>query len=483
MTVSWLGPFAPLAVDIVLCIGIGTILFFDLLLPPGDKKVLGWGSLGVLVACLTANFLFPGHGDTLGGAYTGSAFSVLLKQVFFIAGALCILVSLDYAQKKFPNRQGEYYLMLLCSILGMSMVTGANNLILVVVCFELMSIPLYVLAAFSRTDRHGIEGALKLYLVGAVSSVTMLYGLSLLFGVTGSADIAVIAQTLATDPPPGAVLAVSITLAGIGFKIGVFPFHMWIPDTYEGAPTPVVAFISVAPKTAGLAILCQLLLAGQGSLLSMSYALLVILAGVTIIAGNIMAINQSNIKRLLGYSGVAHMGFFLMALVAPPTGIQMLLFYVLAYLFSNLGAFFVVHAVKEGGGDDSLASFDGLVQRSGWLGMSMLLFLLSLAGIPFVVGFWAKLYVFIAAWAGGLYSLVILGAIFSVVGLFYYLRIARAMFMNPPIETSPVEADAATACAIFICLFFVVGMGVIPGVFVDVSANAAQEFFDMTALD
>jgi len=365
----------------------------------------------------------------------------------------------------------------------MSVVTGANNLILVVVCFELMGIPLYVLAAFSRKDRRGVEGALKLYLVGAVSSVTMLYGLSLLFGIAGSADIATIGQTLATDPPPGAVLAASLTLAGIGFKIGVFPFHMWIPDTYEGAPTPVVAFISVAPKTAGLAILCQLLLAAQGSLLSVSYALIVILAAVTIIAGNILAINQSNIKRLLGYSGVAHMGFLLMALVAPPTGIQMLLFYILGYLFSNLGAFFVVHAVKESGGDDSITSFDGLAQRSGWLGMSMLLFLLSLAGIPFVVGFWAKLYVFMAAWSVGLYWLVVLGAIMSVVALFYYLRIARAMFMNPPIESSPVEADGATACAIFICLIFVIGMGIVPGIFVDMSTTAALDFLSTTALD
>ncbi len=209
--------------------------------------------------------------------------------------------------------------------------------------------------------------------------------------------------------------------------------------------------------------------------MSLAYALLVILAGITIVAGNILAINQDNIKRLLGYSGVAHMGFLLMALVAPPTGIQMLLFYVLGYLFSNLGAFFVVHAVREGGGDDSLTSYDGLVQRSGWLGMAMLVFLLSLAGIPFVVGFWAKLYVFMAAWAAGLYWLVLLGAVLSVVGLFYYLRIARAMFMNPPIESKPVETDTATSCAIFICLFFVIGMGLLPGAFFDIAEEAAQD--------
>jgi NADH-quinone oxidoreductase subunit N len=475
MNVSWLGAFSPLAVDILLCIGIFTILLADLILPPGDKKVLGWGSLGVLCACIAASFLIPCHGEAFGGAYTGSEFTVVLKQVFLVSGALTVLVSLSYAQRHFSNRQGEYYLLLLCSILGMSMVTGANNLILVAVCFELMGIPLYVLAAFSRNDKRGVEGALKLYLVGAVSSVTMLYGLSLLFGVTGSADIHTIAQSLSNTPPSGAILAISLTLAGIGFKIGVFPFHMWIPDTYEGAPTPIVGFISVAPKTAGLAILCQLLMAAQGSLMSLAFALLVILAGVTIIAGNILAINQDNIKRLLGYSGVAHMGFLLMALVSPPTGIEMLLFYVMGYLFSNLGAFFVVHTVKEGGGDDSLTSFDGLVQRSGWLGMAMLIFLLSLAGIPFVVGFWAKLYVFMAAWAAGLYWLVVLGAVLSVVALFYYLRIARAMFMNPPIESKPVEADAATSCAIFICLLFVVGMGVVPGYFVDIADSAAQD--------
>jgi NADH-quinone oxidoreductase subunit N len=251
---------------------------------------------------------------------------------------------------------------------------------------------------------------------------------------------------------------------------------MWIPDTYEGAPTPVVTFISVAPKAAGLAILAQLLMTHYGSLLRISFALLVILTVVTIVAGNILALNKDNIKRLFGYSGVAHMGFFIMALVSPPDGIAMMLFYTIGYMFTNIGAFLIIHAVKENGGDDSLTSFDGLTQRSGWLGMAMLLFLLSLAGIPFVVGFWAKLYVFMAAWSAKLYWLVILGAIMSVVGLFYYLRIARAMFMNPPIETSPVEADGPTACAIFICLIFVVGMGAMPRPFLNICTEAADSF-------
>ena len=216
-------------------------------------------------------------------------------------------------------------------------------------------------------------------------------------------------------------------------------------------------------------------MAYQGSC-SIAFALLVILAVSTLITGNLLAINQDNIKRMLGYSGVAHMGFFLMALVSPPSGLQMLLFYSIGYLFTNMGAFLIVHAVRENGGDDSLTSFNGLTERSGWLGMSMLFFLLSLAGIPFVVGFWAKLYVFMAAWAANLYWLVILGAVLSVVALFYYLRIARSMFMNPPIESNPVEADAPTACAIFICLLVVVGMGLVPGPFVERTEDAANHF-------
>ena len=189
MMIEWLGQFSPLAVDFILCVGIMTILAADLILPPGNKKILGWASLAIMCMSFAATFLLDCDGNAFGGAYMGTAFSTMMKQIFFMSAILSILASINYAERHFTNRQGEFYLLILCSVLGMSLVSGAQNLILLVVCFELMGIPLYVLAAFARNDKLAVEGALKLYLIGAVSSVTVLYGMSLLFGLAGSADI------------------------------------------------------------------------------------------------------------------------------------------------------------------------------------------------------------------------------------------------------------------------------------------------------
>ena len=271
----------------------------------------------------------------------------------------------------------------------------------------------------------------------------------------------------------------TVALAGMGFKIGVFPFHMWVPDTYQGSTTPFVAFLAAAPKAAGIVAIIQVLFAGERSLLAGVTTMLIALAVVTLLAGNLLALNQSNVKRLLGYSGVAHMGFLLMALATGAAeGLATLLFYIVAYLFTTVGAFLVVHAVASQGGDDSIASFDGLGRRSGWLGMAMLVFLLSLAGIPFAVGFWAKLYVFVVAWSAGMQWLVVVAAVLSVLALFYYLRVARAMFMNPPPEGAPtVRADFATNVGIMVCLAAVVGAGLYPAPLVEAAQSAATAFF------
>jgi NADH-quinone oxidoreductase subunit N len=479
MSVTFLGDFAPLAVDLVLAIGAFTVLLADIALPAGDKRVLAWGTLAALLVALGATFGLDVSGEAWGGAYVGDELALFFKRIFLIGGALTVLGSQLYAAEHYERRQGEYYELLLFSVLGMSLLGGVRDIVLLVVCFELMGIPLYALAAWGRRNKKGVEGALKLYLVGAVSSACILYGVSFLFGLSGTTELAGIAAYVSNHATsPIVVVGASVAVAGMGFKIGVFPFHMWVPDTYEGSATPFVAFLSVAPKAAGLVAMVQILYAGDRSLLAGVLTVILVLATLTIVMGNLLAINQSNIKRLLGYSGVAHMGFLLMALATgEPLGLSMMLFYLLGYLFTNVGAFLVIHAVQRAGGDDTVASFSGLITRSGWLSWALLAFLLSLAGIPFFVGFWAKLYVFLAAWQAGFGWLVLIAAVLSVVALFYYLRIVRAVFMNPaPDGAEPIAVDLPTNIGIGVCVVMVVLMGLWPRPFVEASQAAATDF-------
>jgi NADH-quinone oxidoreductase subunit N len=467
----WVG-LQPLSADLVLTAGLLSVLTADVLMPPGAKRVLGWGALATLITAFVALIVLEPTGWSFGRSYHGDAFATFVKAVFYVGGALAVLAGLESSESRWPRRQGEYHLLILASTLGMSLLAGAKDVITLVVAFELMGVPLYVLAAWSRDDRRGTEGALKLLLSGGVSTAAILYGLGTLSGLASSTQLELMANHATMMPTPFAAIAAAIALAGVGFKLGVVPFHFWVPDTYEGSPSPAVVFLAVGPKIAGLVALVQVLLAGDDGLRLASWAPLVALATLSMLAGNLLALNQSNAKRLLAFSGVAHVGLMLLALaMGTQDAIASLLFYTVAYLFTNAGVFLVVHAL---GGDGSIASFDGLARRNAGLGMMMLVFLLSLGGIPFAVGFWAKLYLFLVAWGEGLGWFVVLAALVSVLGLFYYLRIARAMFMNPPADPTPVKVDTSTAIAIAVCVFGVVGVGLYPGPLVAAAEVAAR---------
>jgi len=356
---------------------------------------------------------------------------------------------------------------------------------LLIVCFELMGIPLYVLAAYGKTDiqceadRQGngkgaaAEAGLKLYVIGVVSTALTLFGLSFVYGATGSTTLSALA-----DAPSSPLLRAGMVLviSGMGFKIGAVPFHMWVPDTYQGAGTPFVAFLSVAPKVAGFAALSTLFLMGFSPYEQVWLPIVLVLSLASMLIGNLLAVAQSNVKRLLAYSGVAHIGYMLMAFATlDAEGVGMLLFYFVGYLVTNIGAFVVVQVMAANGGDDSIDSFNGLGRRSPWLAFAMLLFLLSLAGIPFLVGFWAKLYVFLVAWKAGFEWLVLVGAVLAVVALFYYLQIARAMYMKPPPpdKASRPRMTVGLRLAILVCLAGVVGFGLWPRPVLDDALEAA----------
>jgi NADH-quinone oxidoreductase subunit N len=434
----------------------------------------------ILAAVLGASFAIDTSGSAIGGAYVGGAWPLLFKRIFLSAGIIATLGSSAHVDRCYPKRQGEYYLLLLFSLLGMTLLAGTQDLILLLVCFELMSLPLAILAAFDKNDRDDgqlrtPEGALKFYLVGVTSTAITLLGISLLFGMAQTTNIA---QLGAADPTPLSTLGMLMVLAGLGFKIGVVPFHMWVPDTYQGSGTPFVSLLSVAPKLAGFAVFSLLFLQGLSDWSHEWIPVIAALSLVTILVGNLLALPQRNVKRLLAFSGVAQIGYMLMAFASASTeGLGVLLFYAAGYTVTNMGAFLIVQALAAAGGDDSIDSFDGLSQRSPGLALSMLLFLLSLAGIPFVVGFWGKLYVFIAAWHAGLGWLVVVGAVLAVVALFYYLQIARAMYIQPARERRPIALSRSLKLAIAICTAFVVGMGAWPNPFVVATSEAARHFF------
>ncbi len=442
-----------------------------------DKRQLGvLVAIGLVVLLWMAFRVEPGA-ILFGGTFVQDELAIFAKRLFLLATFLGVLASLSLRAPTFARRATEYYVAMLGSLLGMLVLASARELILLFVAFELMSIPLYVISGFRKREEESIEAALKFFLIGTVSSAFIVYGLSFVYGISRTTDMAGVAMAL-QDGHPLLILGLVLTLGGLGFKIAAFPFHMWVPDTYEAASTPFVAWLSVAPKAAGFVVMFRLYLEGVGGPVVLWVPVAAGLAAITIIAGNLMAIPQQNLKRLLAYSGIAHIGYLLVGFAAVSSdGVAMMLFYLVAYLFGNMGAFFVVEAVAQSDGSEAISAYKGLAQRSPVLALCMLLFLLSLGGIPFVAGFWAKLLVFQSAAEQGLYWLVLVGAILTVVALFYYLLVAKRMYIDAPERTQPVPVSPFLALSIFVCVAGVVGVGLYPKPLVMAALRAASGLF------
>jgi NADH-quinone oxidoreductase subunit N len=436
-----------------------------------------WITLVGLAAAFGLTFFAVEGESILRGSFVQDGLALFAKRLFVASAALSVLGSMALRQGILARRSPEYHFALVVSVLGMCILASARELILLFVAFEVMSIPLFLLTGFLKRDALAPEAALKFFLVGTASSAVIVYGMSFVYGATGSTTIDAIPGAMANGEPL-LMLGMALLLAGLGFKIAAFPFHMWAPDTYEAATTPFVAWLSVAPKAAGFVAIIRLYVEGVGASSLVWLPAVSVLAGMTIVTGNLMAIPQQNIKRLLAYSGVAHIGYMLVGLAAlSSSGVAMMLFYLVAYMFGNMGAFLVVEAVGRSEQSDSIDAYRGLAQRSPLLALAMLIFLLSLGGIPFVAGFWAKLYVFWAAIERGLYGLVFLGAVLTVVALYYYLLVARRMYIEAPERRDAVRIPAALGVAIAGCVLGVVGMGLYPGPWVDMAIRVASTLF------
>ncbi|HXH82372.1 MAG TPA: NADH-quinone oxidoreductase subunit N [Candidatus Tectomicrobia bacterium] len=468
---------APFALEIGLGALLVAVLAAGLLLPRDAQRPVAWlATLGVL-ALLAASMLLPTTPPALGGRFVQDGLALFVKRLFLAATFIGLLAGISLPGHAFARRAAEYHVLILASLLGMLVLASARDLILLFLAFELMSIPLYVLAGFRKERPEAVEASLKFFLVGSVSSAVMAYGLSFVYGATRTTDLAAVARAL-EEGHPLLGLGLLLALVGLAFKVAAFPFHMWVPDAYEAGPTPFVAWLSVAPKAAGFVALFRVFFENAGEHAATWVPIAAALATVTMLAGNLMAIPQQNAKRLFAYSGIAQIGYMLVGVAAASaSGTAMVLFYLVAYVFGNMGAFLVVDALARAEGSEGTSAFRGLAQRSPLLALAMLLFLLSLGGIPFVAGFWAKLYVFWAAAEQGLYWLVLLGAILTVVALFYYLVVAKRMYIEPPARPDRVPLTPTLAAAVLLCALGVVILGLYPKPVVMAALRVATPLF------
>jgi NADH-quinone oxidoreductase subunit N len=407
-------------------------------------------------------------------------FALYFWYLFLAATAVAILMSVRYLEIEHENH-GEYYALMLLSVVGMMCMAAGTDIVLIFIGLELMAISTYVLVGFLRRDRRSNEAALKYLLLGAFSSGIFAYGLSLFYGLTGSTNLIYIQQTLGrqvllSEYKPVAIIALLTTITGLLFKIAAVPFHQWAPDAYEGAPTSITGFMSVAVKAAGWAMLLRVLGIGLAPMRSIWLPVLVFVSIATMTGANLAALTQTNTKRLLAYSSIAHVGYMLLGLVAGTAtqldvynGVKGILIYLLVYTFMNLGAFGVITSLRHRNViGDELDDLNGLYSRAPVEAVLMLVFMLSLAGIPPLAGFWGKYFIFLSLIETGHYALAALGVLYSVFGLYYYLKIANAMFMRQPEKGEErLPVSYAMRLALGITGFATLFIGILPNSFIE----------------
>ena len=457
-----------------------------------QKKILaGISILALVIACVFSLFLwnYPTT-DTFYAMLAVDKFAVFFKIILLLACGLVVLASQDYVNR-FERFQGEYYALLLISTMGMMLLAAAEDLITVFVSLEISGISLYVLTTFLKDDKS-TESGLKYLLLGAVSSAVLLYGMAFTFGMTQHTCLPCIAGVVEDMPfnsllaSPGLLMGIVLMISGFGFKIASFPFQMWVPDVYEGAPTPVTAYLSVASKAAGFAVITRVFFTafGDTAWLSVEWGTIIaVLAAVTMTAGNVVALMQTNIKRMLGYSSIAQAGYLMVGLATvgiAATGDLLgqsgLIFFLMSYTVTNLAAFIAIIAISNKVKSDDIADFAGMIKRAPLLAIGLSFAMISLIGLPPTGGLIAKLYIFNGAIQNGLVWLVVVAVINSVISAFYYLRVVKVMWTGEPASEEKVPSTIALRVALGISCLFVLLLGIIPGGFVSL-AQAASKLF------
>ena len=460
------------------------ILILEPFWKPDDRRGLGWLTAGGLILTLILSLLFGRPGEpvsALGGMLRFDWLGFFFKMFFLVGAAATALFLMDVDKL---NRRGEAYVLLLTSVLGMNLMAASANLVMLYLAIETTSIPLYVLAGFLRTDDKSTEAGFKYLLFGALTSTVMLYGFSLLYGFTGTTDLYAIAGALPKELFFGVAI---LLLVGLGFKVSAVPFHFWAPDVYEGAPTPVTGFLSTVSKAAGFAVILRLFVVAFPLDAQAWSFILAILSAVTMTVGNLLALPQKNIKRMLAYSSIAHAGYTLIGVAAiyvsqaalSDLGVTSVVFYLLAYIVTNLLAFGLVMAFARVVGSDEIAAYNGLSRRHPWLALGLLVAMLSLAGMPPFGGFIAKVLVFAAAIKVGLVWLAVVGILNSIIGVYYYLIVLKHVYLyrDEANEDTPLPVTRPYAIALTVLALGVILLGTLFAPWFDMSAAGALNLF------
>ncbi len=455
----------PALPELVLGVSSMVLLMIGVFRGEGSSRGLSW--LAVTVLGLAFVFVLATGGSrvtTFGGLYVADSFALFAKGLVLLGSAVTIILALGHQEDQSLSRF-EFPILVVLAALGMCMMISANDLMSLYVGIELQSLCLYVLASFRRDSLRSTEAGLKYFVLGALSSGMLLYGCSLIYGFTGTTNFSVLADLLSgegSEAPVGVIIGVVFLSAGLAFKVSAVPFHMWTPDVYEGAPTPVTAFFAIGPKIAAMALFLRVMIDPFGDMIESWRQIIVFLSIASMVLGAFAAIGQSNIKRLMAYSSIGHMGYTLVGLAAgTPEGVRGVLIYVTIYLAMNAGAFACILCMRHTGGMvEDINDLAGLAKSQPLVAFSLGIFMFSLAGVPLLAGFFAKLYVFLAAIDAHLYTLAVIGVLASVVGAYYYLRIVKIMYFDEPEVPfeGPVRSEIGvvmTVAAIFTLFFWV----------------------------
>ena len=468
---------APAYAEIFLLCMICAILLIDLFLSDGQRRLTYHLSLATLAGCfLITAFVDPiNEVEPFSDMFVTDSMASVLKLCIYIAVAVVFVYSQNYIRSRDMFR-GEFFVLALFATLGMLVMVSGSSLLTLYMGLELLSLSLYAMIALQRDSRQATEAAMKYFVLGALASGMLLYGMSMLYGATGTLDIDVMSEVIGAGEADGTILAFALVfvVAGLGFKLSAVPFHMWVPDVYHGAPTAVTLFIGSAPKLAAFAFVIRLLVAGLGApfLVEQWQWMLIIMAVLSLAIGNITAIAQTNLKRMLAYSAISHMGFLLLGILSGSSeGYAAAMFYVVVYVLTSLGTFGVMLLLSRDGFEaENLDDYKGLNQRSPWYAAVMLLLMFSMAGVPPVVGFYAKLSVLWAVVEAGYVWLAVVAVLFSLIGAFYYLRIVKLMYFDAPQDTSPIVANSPMRIVLSMNGIAVLAFGLFPGALMAICA-------------
>lgn len=468
-----LGPVMPEIIMTVLAL---LVLVADLLI----RKTETIGLMTIIAAAIVVYAMQGAQGIAFNGMFIADGYSMFFKLIFLLNVIMTVLISVKYIKIMRINF-GEYYSLILFSTLGMMIMASAGDLMVLYLGLELMALSTYILAGFIRYDMKSNEAALKYFLLGAFSSAFLLYGTALVYGLTGTTDIRGIAdyigrQGLANNQL--LLLALIFIAAAFSFKIAAVPFHMWAPDTYEGAPTSITAYMSVGPKAAGFAVIGRVFLVAFAGMKVEWSVILIPIAILTMGVGNIVALSQTNIKRMLAYSSIAHAGYALLGIIAGTAdGMASVMVYMLVYAFMNIGAFAVIIMLRSADvRGDNISDYEGLAKTHPLAAALMLVFMFSLTGIPPTAGFMGKFYVFMSAIQAGYTWVVIIAVIFSAISAYFYLRIVMMMYFKEPKETFEISSTPAIGLALAVAFIGVMAIGIIPTFFVNIARIAAAGF-------